>query len=137
MAFIFLGAIRMINLIKEFNMTKIYPQHGEIKYNAGILHANLYVMLAYDKQYESFCKFILSLKEKSVRIQISTILFQVSQILIFGKQDKNYYQLPEIFSTEPWRGQKLIIDIFTDLLNTKKQIENCVDYWERAEEQYL
>ena len=118
-------------------MINISPKHGEMRYNTGILHANLYVMLAYDTQYENFCKFILSLRDSSVRIEISTILFQVSQILLLGKQDENFYQLPEIFSAEPWRGQKLIISIFTDLLNTKKQIANCIDYWGSAEEQYL
>lgn len=118
-------------------MTNIYPQHGDIKYNTGVLHANLHVMLAYDTEYENFCKFILSLGDSSVRIEISTILFQVSDILLLDKQDENFYQLPEIFSAEPWRCQKLIISIFTDLLNTKKQITNCINYWGSVEEQYL
>lgn len=118
-------------------MATNYLKHSEIQYNTGILHANLYVMLAHDNHYDSFSKFILSLRKKSVRTKIATVLFQVSQILIFGKQDKSFYQLPDIFTTEPWRGQKLIISILTDLLNTKKQIADCVDYWGSVEELYI
>jgi hypothetical protein len=58
-------------------------------------------------------------------------------ILICGKQDTTFYMLPEIFSQETWRGQKLALELIESQVKSKKMVLKQIDYWSNVEQKYL
>lgn len=127
----------MEHLFGEYPIRYKLVNKTTIEFNTAELYFGLSVLFD-DFESNNFKKYFRILQKRDdVKTLISTICLQLCHILIYKKQHEVYYQLPEIFCKDLWRGQNLILDLFKYKAKTRKAIEREIAFWETAEAKYL
>lgn len=122
-------------------------KEDSVNYNMSELYFLLHLIIGDDDTFKLLRKYIKSLKRKldkdSDKPNIRTVLYQLSMIFLRRRQHQRYPLLPEVFCTEPWRGQRLVDEILvsnlelTNDINCKIKISESIDSWATQESKYL
>jgi len=87
-------------------------------------------IFASEEKFEGFCGYCLMIKNKPVADFIGVLFLQIANITNGNNQDEMYYQLPDIFCKESYRGEQLLIDIIRKDLMTESSIIEEIKIWE-------
>lgn len=102
----------------------------QLNYNVSEMYYFFFHTLSHKINFERLVEY-LSCTNKEVKDLISNICFQVSQILKKEPRTNKYtFYLSNVFYREPWRGQRLILELFKKQVSKKQELFEEIKFWE-------